>query len=62
MDFKIPEPLKVEHEQLHAELVALTKSQDKVGEAARNVATLLHPRFGDGLRLTAPDRHSTVRT
>ena len=35
MDFKIPEPLKVEHEELHAELVALTKSPGKVGEAAR---------------------------
>ena len=45
MDFKIPEPLKVEHEELHAELVALTKSPGKVGEAARNVATLLHPHF-----------------
>ena len=45
MDLKIPEPLKVEHEELHAELVALTKSSGKVGEAARNVATLLHPHF-----------------
>ena len=45
MDLKIPEPLKVEHEELHAELVALTKSPGKVGEAARNVATLLHPHF-----------------
>ena len=45
MDFKIPEPLKVEHEELHAELVALTKSPGKVGEAARNVATLVHPHF-----------------
>jgi hypothetical protein len=45
MDFKIPEPLKVEHEELHAELVALTKSPGKVGEAARNVAALLHPHF-----------------
>ena len=45
MDLKIPEPLKVEHEELHAELVALTKSPGKVGEAARNVATLVHPHF-----------------
>ena len=45
MDLKIPEPLKVEHEELHAELVALTKSPGKVGEAARNVAALLHPHF-----------------
>ena len=45
MDFKIPEPLKIEHEELHAELVALTRSPGRVGEAARNVATLLHPHF-----------------
>ena len=45
MDNKIPEPLKVEHEELHAELVALTKAPGKVGEAARNVAVLLHPHF-----------------
>ena len=45
MDIKIPEPLKVEHEELHAELVALTKATGKVGETARGVATLLHPHF-----------------
>src|SRR4026208_323256 len=45
MDIRIPEPLKVEHEELHAELVALTKAPGKVGEAARNVAVLLHPHF-----------------
>lgn len=45
MDIKIPEPLKIEHEELHAELVALTKAPGEVGEAARGVATLLHPHF-----------------
>jgi hypothetical protein len=45
MDIRIPTPLKVEHEELHAELVALTKAPGKVGEAARRVATLLHPHF-----------------
>ena len=35
----------VEHEELHAELGALTKAPGRVGEAARNVATLLHPHF-----------------
>jgi hemerythrin HHE cation binding domain-containing protein len=45
MDIRIPQSLKVEHEELHAELVALTKAPGKVGEAARNVATLLHPHF-----------------
>jgi hemerythrin HHE cation binding domain-containing protein len=45
MDVEIPVPLKVEHEELHAELVALTRAPGKVGEAARQVATLLHPHF-----------------
>ena len=45
MDIRIPTPLKVEHEELHAELVALTKAPGRVGEAARRVATLLHPHF-----------------
>ena len=45
MDIRIPPSLKVEHEELHAELVALTRSPARVGEAARNVAALLHPHF-----------------
>jgi hypothetical protein len=45
MNIEIPEPLKAEHEELHAELVALTTAPGKVGETARNVATLLHPHF-----------------
>ena len=42
---KIPQPLVEEHEELHAELVKLTRARGKVGEAARTVATLLHPHF-----------------
>ena len=45
MDITIPTSLKVEHEELHAELVSLTKAPGRVGEAARNVAALLHPHF-----------------
>jgi hypothetical protein len=45
MDIKIPSSLKVEHEELHTELVSLTKAPGRVGEAARNVAALLHPHF-----------------
>lgn len=45
MKFKIPEPLKAEHEDLHAELVKATQAGGKVGEAARAVAKLLHPHF-----------------
>jgi hypothetical protein len=42
---KIPKALAAEHENLHAELVRLTLRRGKVGEAARAVATLLHPHF-----------------
>ena len=45
MEFKIPDSLRVEHEELHTELVRATKVEGPVGEAARNVATLLHPHF-----------------
>ena len=45
MDIKIPTSLRVEHEELHAELVSLTRATGRVGEAARHVAALLHPHF-----------------
>jgi hypothetical protein len=45
MKFEIPKPLQVEHEELHATLVAATKEVGFVGEAAREVARLLHPHF-----------------
>ena len=45
MRFQIPKPLQVEHEELHATLVKATKSPGAVGEAAREVARLLHPHF-----------------
>ena len=45
MDFKIPPPLKIEHEELHAELVKATQAGGKIGEAAKAVAEVLHPHF-----------------
>lgn len=45
MKFEIPKPLQVEHEELHATLVRATKVPGAVGEAAREVARLLHPHF-----------------
>jgi hypothetical protein len=45
MDFKIPCSLKLEHEELHAELIKATQVAGKVGEAARAVAQILHPHF-----------------
>ncbi|MGE5445981.1 MAG: hemerythrin domain-containing protein [Ignavibacteriales bacterium] len=45
MEFKIPQPLKLEHEELHAELVKTTKAGGKLGDAAKAVAKILHPHF-----------------
>ncbi len=45
MEFKIPEPMKLEHNELHAELVKGTKERGKLGEAAKDVAKVLHSHF-----------------
>jgi hemerythrin superfamily protein len=45
MKFEIPEPMKIEHEELHSELVKATKAGGKTGEAAKAVAKVLHPHF-----------------
>jgi hypothetical protein len=45
LEFKIPESLKAEHEELHSELVKATAAGGRVGEAAKEVARLLHPHF-----------------
>ncbi|MCD6042365.1 MAG: hypothetical protein K0R40_1968 [Burkholderiales bacterium] len=45
MKFEIPKPLQAEHAELHARLVEATKEPGAVGEAAREVARLLHPHF-----------------
>jgi hemerythrin HHE cation binding domain-containing protein len=45
MNLQIPAPLKAEHDELHAQLVRATQEPGVVGEAAREVARLLHPHF-----------------
>lgn len=45
MELEIPLSLRVEHNELHAELVQATQAPGKVGEAAREVARALHPHF-----------------
>jgi hypothetical protein len=45
MKFQIPESMKVEHAEIHGELVAATKLPGRVGEAARELAKVLHPHF-----------------
>jgi hypothetical protein len=43
--FQIPAPIQAEHEVLHARLLAATREPGEVGDAAREVARLLHPHF-----------------
>jgi len=45
MRFEIPKPLQAEHAELHEKLVEATKEPGAIGEAAREVARLLHPHF-----------------
>jgi hypothetical protein len=45
MKFEIPKPLQVEHAELHEKLVKATRESGAIGEAAREVARLLHPHF-----------------
>lgn len=45
MEFKIPHPLKLEHEELHTELIKATKADGKIEGAAQTVAKILHPHF-----------------
>jgi hypothetical protein len=44
-EFKAPEPLKKEHDELHAELAKMTQAGGKIGAAAKAVARLLHAHF-----------------
>jgi hypothetical protein len=45
MEFKIPKPLQVEHEELHEQLAKITQLPGRIGEAAKAVAKILHPHF-----------------
>jgi hypothetical protein len=42
---RIPDGIRVEHEHIHAALVKATKAPGAVGEAARELARVLHPHF-----------------
>lgn len=54
MEFKIPEPLEKEHEELHVELSEAIKSGGRTGEAAKEVARLLHLHFCKENRYALP--------
>lgn len=45
MKFEIPKPMKIEHDELHADLVKATKSGGRTAEAAKVVANVLHNHF-----------------
>ena len=45
MKFEIPKPMKIEHDELHADLVKATKAGGQTGEAAKAVAKVLHNHF-----------------
>ena len=45
MKLSIPKPLKLEHEELHAELITATRASGRIGVAATAVAKVLHEHF-----------------
>lgn len=45
MEFMTPQSLKAEHEELHNELSKAVMAGGEIGEAAKAVATLMHPHF-----------------
>lgn len=42
---RIPEAMRLEHDEIHGELVRATKMAGPVGDAARELARILHPHF-----------------
>ncbi len=54
MTFEIPAPLRAEHDELHAQLAKAAQAPGSVGEAAREVARLLHPHFVKEEQLALP--------
>ena len=54
MTTHFPDSVKAEHEQLHATLAQATQESGALGEAAREVAHLLHPHFAKEERYAMP--------
>jgi len=42
---RIPESMRAEHAEIHEELVRATRAPGRVGAAARELASVLHPHF-----------------
>lgn len=45
MQLEIPRSLREEHEQIHEALLAAMEAPGEIGEAARELAEILHPHF-----------------
>jgi hypothetical protein len=45
MKIEIPQSMRTEHAEIHQALLAATRKPGRVGEAARDLATILHPHF-----------------
>lgn len=45
MQLEIPQSMREEHEEIHGALVTATEVPGPVGEAARELADILHPHF-----------------
>ncbi len=45
MEFIIPESLKIEHKEIHAEIENATRAGGKSGVKAKEVVRILHPHF-----------------
>lgn len=54
MELKIPESLKTEHEKLHQILFKATKENGEIGNAAKEVAKILHNHFVNEEKLAIP--------
>ena len=54
MPLRIPEAIKLEHEELHEELRKATRMPGKVGKAAKQVAQVLHQHFKRENELALP--------
>jgi len=55
MTLGIPGSMKEEHEELHEQLKKATEMPGKVGQAAKNVARVLHPHFERENELALPE-------
>lgn len=53
-NFRIPQPLKSEHHELHLDLVRATKEPGKIGDAAKAVAAIMRTHFAKEEQFALP--------